>query len=429
MPVLLSEITDLKGERAAHIVRMRQMLDSADGRKMTGEEETEYTRLEADVDSKGKRAALLQTEYDEERAEIEREHGLDGRKTQGGDGGEDRAQAEQAQRYADTFDSYMRRGINELDLEERQTLALGRDSRDQAKSSNAGGGYLVPTDFQRQLQQFLVQAGSMRQTRATVLVTGAGETIQVPKTTAHGAANWVAEAAQITATDETFGQASLGAFKAVRMAKVSFELLSDNAVDLEGYLSRELGRSIGQLENTGYVVGTGTTQPTGIVGSATLGKTGATGQTTSITSDDLIDLLYSLLPPYRRDAEWLLNDGTLKSIRKLKDSTGQYIWSAGLTGDQPDRLLNKVIWDDPDVAVMAASAKSVICGDLSTYWIRDVGQAGPLSTEKGVGSFFVRRLDERYADTGQVGFLGWHRTDGTLCDTTGAVKYYQNSAT
>src|SRR5439155_16981535 len=133
---------------------------------------------------------------------------------------------------------------------------------------------------------------------------------QVPKTTAHGAANWVNEASAISATDEAFGQITLNAYKAIRLIKVSVELLQDNAVDLEGYLSRELGRAIGQLENTAYVNGSGASQPQGLVGVASVGKVGLTGQTTSLIADDLIDLMYSVAPGYRRNGEFQTADGT-----------------------------------------------------------------------------------------------------------------------
>jgi HK97 family phage major capsid protein len=439
-----NKITTLQEERAAHVKRMRDILDTVDAesRDMNAEESQEYTRLEADVDSKG---ALITRS--QKLASTERELGeidntqIEGRALQSGNGLDNAAADAETLRakYTETFDRYLRYGVGSLEVEERQMLMRGhvreQESRDQVKSTTTAGGFLVPTGFQKELVTHLVQAGTMRQTRSTTIVTETGESLQVPKTTAHGAANWVNEAATISATDETFGQVTLGAYKAIRLIKVSIELLQDNAVDLEGYLSRELGRAIGALENTAYVAGTGASQPQGLVGVASSGKVGLAGQTVSLISDDLIDLFYSVAPGYRRSGEFQTADGTLKAIRKLKDTTGNYLWSPGFGGNgvlanaAPDTILGRPVWDDPDVPVMAANAKSILFGDFSAYWIRDVGVTGPLAGEKGVGAFFVRRLDERFADTGEVGFLAWHRTDGNLIDTTGAVKYYANSAT
>lgn len=434
-----NKVIELQEERAAQVKQMRAILDAADAetRELTGEEREQYDRLEADVDAKAARIA------DEQRIRalelgLEEREGLDPRRTRGG--GETEADELRAA-YKDAFESYMRFGIAGMGTEARSILSKGLDTsekRDQTKGSNTSGGFIVPTDFQKQLVEHLVQAGTMRQTRATVIVTQAGENIQFPKTTAHGAATWQAEGSTFSSADETFGQVTLGAYKAVRLVKVSIELLQDNAVDLEGFLSKELGRAIGALENTAFVNGSGTSQPTGIIANATQGKQGATGQTAAVSADDVIDLFYSVPPQYRRSAEWQMADSTMKAIRKLKDSTGNYLWAPGIGGygagavlanGAPDTLLGRPIWDDPDVPAMSASAKSILFGDYSAYWIRDVGVVGPVAGEKGVGAFMVRRLEERFADSGEVGFLAWHRTDGNLIDQTAAVKYYQNSAT
>ena len=112
---------------------------------------------------------------------------------------------------------------------------------------------------------------------------------------AHGAAAWTAENAAFTPSDETFGTASMSAYKAATIGLASEELLQDAVINLDAYLTTEIALRIGVLENTGYVVGDGTGKPTGITTQTTAGKTGANGQTTSVTSDDIIDLIYSCL--------------------------------------------------------------------------------------------------------------------------------------
>ena len=432
---LLNQVHTLQEERAGFVHQMREILDAAENenRNLTAEEQQTYERLEADVDERGSRIKRLSATL-----ALENELGDESRLvnpalTQPGVADE---AADMEARYGVAFEAYVRGGLHAMDAEQRQVLQMGF-TRDQSKGTNNLGGFLVPTSFNRRLNEHLVQAGTMRQTRASSIVTEAGESMQFPKTTAHGVANWVNEAAAITATDETVGQVTLSAYKAVRMVKVSIELLQDNAVDLEEYLGREIGRAIGALENTAFVNGSGASQPQGIVGVASSGKVGLTGQTTSIIADDLIDLFYSVAVPYRRLGEWMMADSTFKAIRKLKDTTNNYLWSPALGGGSPstiaqgspDLLLGRPVFDDPDMPVMAANAKSVLFGDFSAYLIRDVGAAGPAAGEKGTGGFAVRRLDERFADNLQVGFLGWHRTDGNLIDTTGAVRYYANSAT
>lgn len=413
----MNHIAELLQERAGLIKAMRTTLDTADAEKraLTAEERQEQERQEArigeidlDVESRKKLRELERT--------LEGDNGgdLDGRKLNG-DGGDDR-EARTAE-YNSVFDRYLRHGAGELTVEERQVLRTGyAEQRDQAKGTGAAGGFLVPTSFEKTLFAHLVDAGAMRQTRVTILQTASGEDIQLPKTTAHGAAALVAENAAVAAADETFGQVTLQAFTYARLIKVPLGLLEDSAIDLEAYLGKELGRSIGALQNTHFVNGDGAAKPQGIVGVSTLGKTGAAGQVTTVTTDDLMDLFYAVIPPYRRSGEWAANDSTLKAIRKLKDADNQYIWQPGLVGDEPDRLLGRPFHSDPDVPAMAASAKSIIFGDFSAYVIRDV---------RGIA---VRRLEERFADNLQVGFIGWMRADGDLVDQTGAVKHYANAA-
>jgi HK97 family phage major capsid protein len=431
-----NKITELQEERTGNVSRMRSILDTADadgGRDLTAEERQEYDRLEARVDANGERIKAEIKLRDME-LELEQRDGVAGRELQGGESRDKRLF--ESEDYARAFATYLIRGANDVDADTRSILAAGSaEMRDQAKGTNNLGGYLVPTDFQKQLALHAVQAGTVRRTRVNTIVTSTGEGLQVPKTTAHGAASWVAEGVASSAADETFGQITLNAYTARRLVKVSVELVEDEAVGLIAYLGKAIGQSIGFLENDGYLNGSGTGQPTGLIGLTSAGVTGAAGQTTSVTADNVFDLFYSVGPQYRTNAEWLLADSTVKAIRKLKDSTNNYIWSptsgvaSVLANGAPDTLLGKPMWADPSMPAMTANAKSILFGDMSAYTIRDVGRTGPTPDEKPVGAFGVIRMNERYMDGLQIGFLGYHRTDGNLVDQTGAIKAYVNSAT
>lgn len=201
------------------------------------------------------------------------------------------------------------------------------------------------------------------------------------------------------------------------MFLIPIELLQDSAFDIESYIRNVIQTRIGRITNQHFTTGTGTSQPTGVVTNATLGKTGATGQTTSITYDDLIDLIHSIDPAYRvAGSEFMFNDSTLKALRKLKDTQGLPIWQPGLTQGEPDRILGFKYTINQDVATMAANAKSILFGDFSKFFIRDVMDLS------------IFRMGEKYIDAGQVGFVAFSRHDSTLVDTS-AIKYYANSAT
>jgi HK97 family phage major capsid protein len=153
------------------------------------------------------------------------------------------------------------------------------------------------------------------------------------------------------------------------------------------------------------------------VTASTLGKTGANGQTTSVTYADLVDLMHSVDPAYRGNAVWMLHDSTLKAIKKLVDSQGRPLWSAGLASGDPDTILGSRFVVNQSMPVMAASAKSILYGDCSKYLIRDVSDIQ------------LVRLNERYGEYHQVGFLAFYRGDGDLLDAgTNPVKHYANSA-
>jgi HK97 family phage major capsid protein len=159
-------------------------------------------------------------------------------------------------------------------------------------------------------------------------------------------------------------------------------------------------------------------KPDGVIHGATLGKTGGTGVSGAFSSDDLIDLFFSVIAPYRRSpaATWMMADSSIATARKLKDTTGQYIWQPGLQAGVPDTILGKPVLTEPNMAAVATSAKSVLFGDMSTYFVR---LAGGIRFE---------RSDDFAFDTDLVTFRALLRADGALVDQTGAVKYYAGGA-
>lgn len=399
----MDKILEMKQKRAALVKQAREILDKAEEEKrdLTTEEEQRYENIMADVDKLGK-----QIEREERMLALEKD--LDTRDIEPHKPEPQTQQRDVSRRgteeYRNAYFHYLRQGRNALDANEIRALQVGTDTE---------GGYLVPDEFEKTLVQGLEEQNIMRGL-ATVITTSSGELI-VPTVTSHGTAAWTGEEAAFTPSDEAFGQVRLSAYKATTLIIVSEELLNDSAFDLEAYIKREFARRIGALEEAAFVNGDGIGKPTGVVQGASEGKVGATGQTTSVTADDLIDLYHSLKRPYRVRATWLMADSTAKAIRKLKDKDGQYLWQPGLQAGQPDRILGRPVAISDNMPEMAASAKSILFGDFSYYWIADrQGRA-------------FQRLNELYATNGQVGFRVYQRVDGKLV-LSEAVKYYQNAA-
>ena len=272
------------------------------------------------------------------------------------------------------------------------SLQVGTDSE---------GGYLVPGEYERTLVEALEEQNIFR-SLAHVIQTSSGDR-KIPVVATKGTASWVDEEGAIPESDDAFSQVSIGAYKLGTMIKVSEELINDSVFDLEAYIAREFARRIGNKEEEAFFTGDGSGKPLGVLaenGGAEVGVTAASA--TAITADELIDLFYSLKAPYRKNAVWLLNDSTIKAIRKLKDNNQQYLWQPGLTAGAPDTLLGRPVRTSAFMPALAAGSKSVLFGDLSYYWVAD-----------RQGRSF-RRLGELFAPTGQVGFLATQRVDGKL---------------
>ena len=276
------------------------------------------------------------------------------------------------------------------------------------------GGFLVPDEFENTLVEALEEENIFRKL-AHVITTSSGDR-KIPVVATKGSASWVDEEGTITDSDDSFGQVSIGAYKLGTLIKVSNELLNDSAFDLEAYISKEFGRRIGTKEEEAFFVGNGTGKPTGIfnaTGGAQVGVTTATAG--DIKADEIIDLFYSLKAPYRKNAVFVVNDATIKTIRKLKDGNGNYLWQPALTSGTPDTLLGRPVFTSSYVPTIAAGAKTIAFGDFSYYWIAD-----------RQGRNF-KKLNELYAATDQTGFVATQRVDGKLI-LAEAIKVLQQHA-
>lgn len=266
---------------------------------------------------------------------------------------------------------------------------------------DANGGYLVPDEFEHTLIDALEEENVLRRI-GHVFRTNSGDHV-IPVVASHGTASWIAEGAPYPETDDTFTQVVIGAHKLATMLKISEELLNDSAFNMEAYISKEFARRAGAAEEDAFLTGDGAGKPTGLLdatGGAQIGVTAASA--TAITADELIDLFYSLRAPYRKNAVWLLNDSTIKAIRKLKNGTQDYLWQPALTANTPDTLLNRPVYTSPFMPAIATGKSTILFGDFNYYWIGD-----------RVGRSF-KRLNELYAANGQVGFLSSERVDAKL---------------
>jgi HK97 family phage major capsid protein len=269
---------------------------------------------------------------------------------------------------------------------------------------------LVPVTFFDQVWQKAREVGPMLRV-SNLLTTAAGEDIRFPQLTAYSTATQVAAGGTIAASDPTFNSVVLGAYKQAFLVAVAEELLSDSGVNLEAELARAGGNSIGFTVNTALTTGSGSDAPNGVVTASTLGVTG-TAAAGAPTGDNIIDLYYSLDGAVRAASNFafMASPTTISSIRKLKDTTGQYLFQPSLAAGTPDTLIGRPLIENPAMA-SGTSAKSILAGDWDAYRVRVAG-----------GLNVAQSADYQF-NLGLINYRFQIRVDGDLMDTS-AIKHY-----
>lgn len=317
-------------------------------------------------------------------------------------------------------------GLGALTAEQRNAMyaRVNPDIRAAMSTTTATeGGYTVATEFSTNLIQAMKAAYAVRSV-ATGIRTSTGAQMLFPTAdSTNEEGEIVGQNTTVTLGETGFGQASMDVYKySSKSIALPFELLQDSMFNVEGYISGLLQLRKGRIHNRHHTVGTGSGMPRGIVAAAAAGKVGATGQTVTVTYDDLVDLEHSVDPYYRPAGKWMMHDDTLRILRKVKDPQGRPIfvpgYEQGNPGGAPDRLLGREIIINQHMATMAANAKSILFGDFSKYLIRDV-----------MDTTLFRMTDSAFTLKGQVGFVAFSRMGANMVDVGGAIKYYQNSAT
>ncbi|WP_270689313.1 phage major capsid protein [Aeromonas sp. D3] len=310
-------------------------------------------------------------------------------------------------RQLKVLDTVLRGGFDALDGEQRQ---LFKEMRAQVTNDDAKGGFTVPTEFRNRVVETMKAFGGLANI-ATVFETDSGNPITwvtTDGTLEEGV--MVGENQESTEDDAEFGQVSIGAKKMTsNIVKISDELLQDSGVDITGLVARRLGSRLGRGEAKQLISGSGAgNNIKGLLNQVTGGVTSAASG--SLSHADLLDLKHAVDPAYRlATARWLFNDNTLLGLKKMKDGDGRPLWLPDVAGVAPATIDGDQYQIDQGMPSVAAGAKAVAYGDFSYFQIRRV---------KGMA---LRRLAEKYAEFGLVGFLMFHRFDALLEDTA-AVK-------
>lgn len=289
-------------------------------------------------------------------------------------GGEFKAAPDRATRERKAaFDRYMRKGdASGFEALELKALSAG---------SNPDGGYVVPLEIEQTIDRVLAKYSPIRSI-ATVRTIG-GNVYRKPITTAGAATGWVAETDARTQTSTpTLSTIDFPTMELYAMPAATQVLLDDAQVDTEAWLASEVQTVFAEQESTAFVTGNGTNKPKGFLsytnvadGSFSWGNIGyvatgvSAGFAASNPADNLLDLAYAPKQAYRANGSWVMNRKTESTIRKFKDTTGNYIWQPGTVAGAPATLFGYPVVESEDMPDIAANSYSVAFGDFARGYL------------------------------------------------------------
>ncbi len=393
------DLNELRRKRATLVNEARKLLDTAEAekRELTGEEQQIWDRHMEDVDKYG-----AQIEREERLQSKERDLGQSQHqpiKPEPAAASGTRADQRSTEEYRATTLRYIRAGRGALAPEEYRAL--------QADSPTLGG-YIRPA------QQFVVNLIKtvddmvFMRNLATVIQMNAAESLGAPALDNNPAdADWTSEIA--TGSEDStmsFGKRELHPHPLAKRLKVSNKLLSASVLDVEALVRDRLAYKFGISQEKGFLTGSGANQPLGVFTASANGistsRDVSTGNTTTaIQGDGLIEAKYSLKAGYLAKARWIFHRDAVKGIRKLKDGNGDYLWKAGLASDKGDTILDlPYLISEYAPNTFTTGLYVGIVGDFSYFWIADALDLA------------IKRLDELYAESNQVGFIGRWESDG-----------------
>ena len=309
-------------------------------------------------------------------------------------------------------EQYLRKGVETM---EQKSFAV-------TTGSGTDGGYAVPKTIDASIQDTLRDISPIRRI-ANVVQVGTSNYRRLI-TINNVASGWVTET-MARPDSATLKMAEIvppmGELYANPSA--SQNMLDDAMFDLENWLAMEIASEFARAEGQAFVKGTGVGQPLGFLtspsaatadgtrafGSLQYLATGTAGAFPAATPQDtIINLIHKLRPAYRQNATFVMNSTTLSLIRRMKDSTGAFIWQPSMAAGVPDTLFGYPVVDAEDMPDIATGSFSIAFGDF---------KAGYLIAERAE----TRVLRDPYSNKPYVNFYATKRVSGIVANSE-AIK-------
>lgn len=379
----MNKLQELSERKATLINEMRAMNEAAKDRAFTDEEKKSYSEKEAELKS-----VAAEIEAEERNAALA--------------GFTNEKPAPRADNPGNKDGSAQRKSF--FKVERRQgdvLLSVGTDS------APGGAAALAPEEYMNEILKEVEKEAILYSRVRKLPVTGAGS-LGVPyEKTDAAAADWTNEIPSIEIGYDKqweFGKRSLSPTDLVKQILVTKKLLATSAFPIDTLAKDKIAEKLTSAFENGILNGTGSNQPLGVFTASADGiptsRDVETGES-AISADDLINMKMSLRPEYRGKAVWVMSTELLKDVMKLKASDGRYLWQPAIAQGEPSTILGlPVIESEYAPSAKIAGSYVAVLGDFSHYWF---------AYWKGID---ITVLNEKYAGTNQIGFLGHTLADG-----------------
>lgn len=396
----MKRVEELKRKRAKLIEDARALVSASKTDTLSSEDEARYNTMFADIDKLGAEIKREEDLIEEERA-LADAYDKAADSTPGGSGGKKETPEEERKLIImDQFRGFLRSG--RLDAEfvsdcEQRALSVGLDTE---------GGVLMPHEFVGNLIQAIDDMVFIQRRATNHNIQGFGSLGAPSLDNDPADADWTTELA--TGSEDStmsFGKRKLTPSPIAKRIKVSTDLLR-GVPSVEALIMARLAYKFGITREKAFLTGSGSGQPLGVFtahanGISTDRDVSTGNAATSMKFDGLIEAKYSVKEGYHRNASWIFHRDGVKQLVKLKDGEGQYIWRTSVDVGRPDTLMGAPV-DMSEYApnTYTSGLYAGMYGDFSYYWIVNSM------------SMVIQRLNELYAETNQVGFIGRDAADG-----------------
>ncbi len=270
------------------------------------------------------------------------------------------------------------------------------------EGSDGSGGYLVSDEFNERIIKSLEEENILRKLGKVIKTK---HTYKIPRMADGYEAEWYYDNDRFDFSNAEFEEIVFNAYKLGVLLKVSNEFLEETPVDIENFIHEMIVEKFSRCEEETFMTGDGIGKPFGIIHQAQVGA--ITEKEGDINLDDIIELTYSVKKPYRENAVFIMSEEACAHLKKFKNYNGRNMWK--IVNGEPDMLLGYPVYTTNKLGGIESGNKPILFGNFDYYCIAERGNRN------------IRRLSERYAEHGQIGFIGTQRVDAKLIDPE-AVK-------